>query len=114
MKKVNDIIKSLAIVLFVLGYVSSTLYNGNNTIFVNITDFLSKPFVYPPLLFILGMSIYEEECSKNKLLKMSLYSFAISVLINIFCFSIIFFIQKENSLLLEYLFKDTLPIRLSI
>ncbi len=105
MKKIKDIIKSFCIILFVLGYVSSTLYNGNNIIIANILDFLSKPFVYPPILFILGMSIYEKEYTHEKLLKSSFYSIVISLFINIVCFSIIFFIQKENDLLLEYLFK---------
>ncbi len=108
MKRVKDIIKSICIIIFVLGYVTSTLYNGNNTLFVNIIDFISKPIVYPILLFLIGMSIYEDNYSTKKLLKYSFYSFIISLFINIFCFAIIFFIQKENTLVLEYLLKTNI------
>ena len=108
MKRVKDIIKSICIILFVLGYVTSTLYNGSNTLFVNIIDFISKPIVYPILLFLIGMSIYEDNYSTKKLLKYSFYSFIISLFINIFCFAIIFFIQKENALVLEYLLKTNI------
>ena len=108
MKKVKDTIKSICIILFVLGYISSTLYNGNNTLFVNIIEFVSTTLVYPIILFILGMHIYDEKYNNKKLLKLSLYSFVISLFINIFCFSIIFFIQKENVLVIEYLLKTNI------
>ena len=108
MKRVKDIIYSISIILFVLGYVFSTLYNGNNTVIVHLVDFLSTSFVYPILLFVLGMTIYEENYGTKRLLRLSFYSFIISLFINIFCFSVIFFIQKENVLVIEYLFKTNI------
>ncbi len=92
--------------MFVLGYVSSTLYNGDNSLFVNTTDFISKVLVYPLVLFILGMDIYEK--NTKELLKLSLYSIIISVFINVFCFSIIYLIQGEKLLLFEYLLKTNI------
>ena len=109
-----DIIKSICLILCVLGTISSTLYNGKSELFVRVIDYLSKPFVYPVILFILGYIIYDKDYSKKTLLKRSLYSFLIGLFINIFCFSIIYFIRNENYLMLENLFRANIFIFISL
>ena len=110
--KCVDIIKSFCLILSVLGIVSSTLYNGNNTLFINIMDYITKPFVYPVILFILGYIEYNSD--KEFLLKKALYSFIIGLFINVFCFALIFYLREESYLLLENLFRVNIFIFISL
>ncbi len=94
-EKELNIMKGIASIFLVLGILSNTIYDGKIAIFHNIIDFLSKPFVWPIILFVLGCRIYTKKYSNRTLFKYSYTFLIISILFNIICFFIPYLFHNE-------------------
>ena len=86
-KELNTL-KCLSCIFLVLGITFSTIYAGKNELVNNVIEYVSKPLVYPILLFVLGFRINTKKYKPELLLKFFVSLLIISILFNGFIYFI--------------------------
>ena len=93
-----DVARAFAVIVMVAVHTEFAVYNYENEVFATFFDYLGSPFAAPVFMFILGANIFmSSKNSPKQLLARGISIFATSVVFNIICHALPFFILDFNN-----------------
>lgn len=98
-----DVARVFAIIVMVAVHTEFAIYNYESPVFATIFDYLGSPFAAPIFMFILGANIFlSSKNSPKQLFVRGLSLFGISLVFNVICHALPFFILDYTNMTIWY------------